>query len=67
MDVDAPRTRLDGVAVADDVNVSDDVTVMVPAASFQYHCCQVELKTPRRTRKLPETAGVNASQKYLKF
>ena len=49
------------MAVADDVNVSDELTTMLAAVSFQCHVCQVALKTPTRTRKVPEAAGVNAS------
>ena len=44
-----PLAMVDGMAVADEVNVRDEVTVIVPADAFQLHCCQVEEKTPAST------------------
>jgi len=59
--VDAPTATLDGVAVAEEVKVSDELTVMLAADAFQLHCCQVALNTPTSTVNVPATEGVKAS------
>jgi hypothetical protein len=56
-----PRTTVAGDAVADDENASAEFTTMLATASFQCHICQAELKTPTRTRNVPDAAGVNDS------
>ncbi len=56
-----PGSTQAGVAVAEDVNVSDEFTAMAPAELFQDHCCQVALNTPVRTVNVPAIAGVNES------
>ncbi len=58
---DPPTAKVEGTGVAAEVNVSDELTVMVPADAFQFHSCQVELKTPISTVYAPATAGCRLS------
>jgi hypothetical protein len=45
MDVLPPCATVDGVAVAEDEKVSEEVTVMLPAELLEYQVWPVALKT----------------------
>jgi len=51
---------LAGFAIAEELNVVDEFTVIVAAAEFQLHCCHVALNTPTSTVYVPASAGVSA-------
>jgi len=59
---DPPIAIVAGVAVAEELNVVDEFTVIVAAAEFQFHCCQFALNTPTSTVYVPASAGVNVSE-----
>ena len=48
MEAVPPATNVDG-PVAEDVNDTGELTVMLAADEFQFHCCQVALNTPTST------------------
>ena len=48
MEADTPATSVDG-PVAEEVNATEELTVMLVADEFQFHCCQVALNTPTST------------------
>ena len=66
MDVPVPRATLDGVAVAEEENVSDEFTVMLPAELLELQACPVALRTVTCRVKVPEAAGVNV-RLYCRF
>jgi hypothetical protein len=40
---------VDGLALAEDVNAIEELTVTVAAEEFQFHSCHLELNTPTST------------------
>jgi hypothetical protein len=50
-----------GLAVAEDVNVSPEFTVIEPAEEFMLHCCPVALVTTTSTLYVPTSVGVSAA------
>ena len=48
MEAVPPAANVDG-AVAEEVNTTEELTVILAADAFQFHSCQVALKTPTST------------------
>jgi hypothetical protein len=50
-----------GLAVVEDVNVRAELTVIVPAEVFRFHCWPVALNTPTSTVYVPANVGVSVA------
>ena len=44
------------------MNAKFELTVMLAADEFQFHCCQVALKAPTSTVYVPAIVGVRANE-----